>query len=40
MYFLHARSIEEVADNRGFVNKSAETLTGITGMSAMLLVAL
>jgi hypothetical protein len=40
MYFLHAKSIGEVTGNRGFVNKSAETLLGITGMRALLLVAL
>ena len=39
MYFLHAKFIEEVADNPGFVNKSPETLIGITGMSALTLVA-
>jgi hypothetical protein len=40
MYFLHAKSIEEVAGDRGFVNKSAKRLIGITGMSAVRLVAL
>ena len=40
MYFLHAKVIEEVADIRDFVNKSLETLIGITEMSVATLVAL
>jgi hypothetical protein len=40
MYFLHANLLQEAADNRDCVNKSAETLIGITGMSAAPLVAL
>lgn len=40
MYFLHTKFVGEVTDDRGFVNKSAETLMCITEMSAVHLVAL
>ena len=40
MYFLHATSVEKITENRGLAVKSAETLIGITEMSAVHLVAL
>jgi hypothetical protein len=36
MYFLHAKSGEDVVDNRRLVDKSAETLIAMTEMSPVI----
>ena len=40
MYFLHAESVKKITVNRRVADKSAETLIGVTEMSAVHIVAL